>query len=213
VLLTAFLAVFAPAAQGIRKAISVQEADRLAYTLERELVTLRSSDGGDYQTGFEKAYEWIINSADASGALLIYQYRGNPGSLRSDGTMEPFTGKGVAGEDFIVQPVIRAKDSPELEADLKAIEGRVYTAQLTQLVFNGGQLVKGDPGKIVDPTPDDGDAAAGTGVDDYPEAVIAFSADFFAVPNASYSYISTKMDADTFADARPIFTRNLAVRR
>ena len=50
--------------------------------------------------------------------------------------MEPFSGRGVAGEDFIVQPVIRAKDSPELEADLKAIEGRVYTAKLTQLVFN-----------------------------------------------------------------------------
>lgn len=213
VLLTAFLAVFAPAAQGIRKAISVQEADRLAYTLERELVTLRSGESGEYQTGFEKAYEWIIDSNDVSNALLIYQYRGNPSSLRSDGTMEPYTGNGVAGQDFIVQPVVRAKDSPELEEDLRALEGRVYTVQMTQLVFNGGQLTLGTPGEIVDPSPGDGDAGGGTGVDGYPEAVIAFAAEFYAVPNSSFSYISTKMNAATFADANPIFTRNLAVRR
>ena len=213
VLLTAFLAVFAPAAQGIRKAISVQEADRLAYTLERELVTLRSGDSDDYKTGFEKAYEWIIDSNDSSKALLIYQYRGDPNSLRSDGTMEPYTGSGVAGQDFIVQPVVRPKDSSELEDDLKAIEGRVYTVQMTQLVFNGGQLAKGTPGEIVDPSPGDGDSGGGSGVDGYPEAVIAFAAEFYAVPNSSYSYITTKMNAATFANAKPIFTRNLAVRR
>ncbi|MBK1826969.1 type IV pilus modification PilV family protein [Haloferula rosea] len=213
VLLTAFLAVFAPAAQGIRKAISVQEADRLAYTLERELVTLRSGDSDDYKTGFEKAYEWIIDSNDSSKALLIYQYRGDPNSLRSDGTMEPYTGNGVAGQDFIVQPVVRPKDSTELEDDLKAIEGRVYTVQMTQLVFNGGQLAKGTAGEIVDPTPGDGDSGGGSGVDGYPEAVIAFAAEFYAVPNSSYSYITTKINAATFANAKPIFTRNLAVRR
>lgn len=213
VLLTAFLAVFAPAAQGIRKAISVQEADRLAYTLERELVTLRSGDGDEYGTGFEKAYDWIIDSDNADRALLIYQYRGDPNQIRTDGTMEPYTGTGVAGQDFVVQPVVRTKDSSLLEEDLRAIEGRVYTAQLTQLVFNGGELVKGDPGKIVDPTPDDGDAAGGTGVDSYPEAVIAFAAEFYVVPNASYKFISTKMNDATFNDAKPVFTRNLAVRR
>ena len=39
VLLTGFMIVFAPAAAGIRKSINVQEADRLASTLEQELVT------------------------------------------------------------------------------------------------------------------------------------------------------------------------------
>lgn len=214
VLLTAFLAVFAPAAQGIRKAISVQEADRLAYTLERELVTLRSGDGDQYGTGFEKAYDWIIDSANADSALLIYQYRGDPDSLRPDGTMEPYLGTGVAGEDFVVQPVVRAKDSSLLEDDLKAIEGRVYYARLTQLVFDEGQLVKGDPGTIVDPTPDDDDAGdGGAGVDGYPEAVIAFAAEFYVVPNASFRYISNSMSDETFVNAKPVFTRNLAVRR
>jgi prepilin-type N-terminal cleavage/methylation domain-containing protein len=58
-LLTAFLAVFGPATTGLRKAISVQEADRLAAALERELVTLRPGTSSDYKTGFDKAYQWI----------------------------------------------------------------------------------------------------------------------------------------------------------
>ena len=33
-LLTGFLAVFAPATAGIRKAVSIQEADRLAFALQ-----------------------------------------------------------------------------------------------------------------------------------------------------------------------------------
>ena len=44
VLLTGFMIVFAPAAAGIRKSINVQEADRLASSLEQELVTLRTGD-------------------------------------------------------------------------------------------------------------------------------------------------------------------------
>ncbi|BCX49207.1 hypothetical protein HAHE_31150 [Haloferula helveola] len=210
-LLTAFLAVFAPAAQGIRKAISVQEADRLAYALERELVTLRSDDTDDFDTGFEKAYQWIEESADSSKALLIYQYRGNPGSIRSDGTMEPYKGDGVAGQDFIVQPVVRRRDSAELQEDLKALEGRVFTARLTQLVFDGGELRKGTAGTISDPTPGDGDTASGAGADGYPEAYIAFAAEFFSVPNSSYTYIRDRLDLDQLEN--PIFTRNLAVRR
>lgn len=214
VLLTAFLAVFTPAAQGIRKAISAQEADRLAFTLERELVTLRQQDE-DYATGFDKAYDWIEASNNSQNALLIYQYRGNPSSLRADGTMEPYTRSGgVAGTDFIVQPVVRRKDATEaLEEDLKALEGRVYTVKMTQLVFNeSGELVRGTPGTITDPTPqEDGGAAGGTGADGYPEAYIAFSAEFYQVPNSTYSYIQSKLDLATLEN--PIFTRNLAVRR
>jgi len=36
VLLTAFMAVFGPATRGVRRSINVQEADRLAATLEKE---------------------------------------------------------------------------------------------------------------------------------------------------------------------------------
>ncbi len=208
VLLTAFLAVFTPAAQGIRKAISAQEADRLAFTLERELVTLRDSDS-DFATGFDKAYEWIASSNNSAEALLIYQYRGNPSQIRSDGTMEPYTDiDGVAGSDFVVQPVVRRKNAGAVvEEDLKALEGRVYTVKLTQLVFKNGQLERGTEGKIDDPV---GDTTV-SGPDDYPEAYIAFAAEFYLVPNASYAYIQNRLNLDELKN--PIFTRNLAVRR
>lgn len=210
VLLTAFLAVFGPAAQGIRKAISVQDADRLAYALENELVTLRSGSGDTYTTGFEKAYEWILNSAESP--LLIYQYKGDPKSIREDGTMEPFTdASGTAGEDFVIQPVVRQVDSPELEQELKALQGRIFTAKLTQLIFDGQSWVMGTAGEIVDPTPNDSDTTSGSGVESYPEAVIAFSAEFYGVPNSSYQYIQSKLDVNNLKN--PIFVRNLAVRR
>ncbi|MCU0795255.1 MAG: prepilin-type N-terminal cleavage/methylation domain-containing protein [Akkermansiaceae bacterium] len=214
VLLTAFLAVFGPAAQGIRKAISVQEADRLAFTLEKELVTLRStgsSGSSNFDTGFDKAYDWILSSHNSNLAILIYQYRGNPDTIRTDGTIEPFTGEGVAGQDFIVQPVVRRKDDPNLAEDLKALEGRVYTVKLTQLVLNGGTWKKGTAGTITDPTPGDGDSATGTGASAYPEATIAFAADFFALPNTSPQYIQNKLDTTKLVT--PMFSRNLAVRR
>ncbi|MCU0752004.1 MAG: type II secretion system GspH family protein, partial [Akkermansiaceae bacterium] len=75
VLLTGFMIVFAPAAAGIRKSINVQEADRLATTLEQELVTFRTGDPGG--NGFGKAFTWIKDSNNANTALLIYQYRGS----------------------------------------------------------------------------------------------------------------------------------------
>lgn len=216
VLLTAFMAVFAPAADGIRRAISAQEADRLAYTLEKELVTLRDdgAGAGEYATGFEKAYEWIEESGADEDPLFLYQYRGNPDQLRQDGTMVPHRPQGdelgVAGEDFIVQSMLRRRSDRLLEEDLAALEGRVYLARLTQLVFSSGELILGTPGKIDDPTPNDGDGGV-TDAESYPEAVIAFAAEFFQVPNTSADYIR-----DTFDPARlkrPLFTRNLAVRR
>lgn len=213
VLLTAFLAVFGPAAQNIRRAISVQEADRLAYTLESELVTLRKGEESDYSTGFHKAFDWIQEATDDGEPILIYQYRGDISRTRSDGTAEPYSNPdGVAGQQFVVQPMVRKRDDPELEADLRALEGRVYTVKLTQLVFNGGALELGSPGKIEDPTPGDGDTGGGgSGADGYPEAVIAFAAEFFIVPNTAPKYIQDKLDLGDLKT--PVFTRNLAVRR
>src|SRR6186997_3210493 len=73
VLLTGFMVVFTPAAEGIRKSINVQQADRLASALEQELVTLHDKS---YPTGFDKSYEWIKDSDKAASALMVYQYRG-----------------------------------------------------------------------------------------------------------------------------------------
>ncbi|RYD63664.1 MAG: prepilin-type N-terminal cleavage/methylation domain-containing protein [Verrucomicrobiaceae bacterium] len=214
-LLTAFLAVFGPATTGLRRAISVQEADRLSAALERELVTLRpSASGQSFTTGFDKAYEWIQQSPDKGSEIMLYQYRGDPSQLRSDGTMEPYTKNGgVAGKDFIVQPAVRQRSDDELMEDLKAIDGRIFAVKLTQLVFSSGQLTRGTAGEITDPTPDDGDSASGTGSNSYPEAVIAFAAEFYIVPNSSPEYVKPDGKFNLANMTKPVFTRNLAVRR
>lgn len=216
VLLTGFMIVFAPAAAGIRKAINVQEADRLASTLEQELVTLRTGD--PEKTGFEKAYNRILNSnrADSpSDALLVYQYRGNPTSTpRPDGTLEPVAtvSDKMPGKDYIVQTMVRRKNDSNFTTDLPAIEGGIYLVKCTQLVFQGGELILGKPGEIVDPK---GAGGSGTGADGYPEAVIAFAADFYTLPAKAPGFFASGGKFDTiFKNAKkPVFTRNLAVRR
>jgi prepilin-type N-terminal cleavage/methylation domain-containing protein len=69
VLLTGFLIVFIPAADGIKKSISIQEADRLVAVLEQELVSSRPGEtpsNADAATGFEKAL-WRIR--DSTGPI------------------------------------------------------------------------------------------------------------------------------------------------
>jgi prepilin-type N-terminal cleavage/methylation domain-containing protein len=214
-LLTAFLAVFGPATTGLRKAISVQEADRLAAALERELVTLRPGTSSDYKTGFDKAYQWIDeSSSDASTSIFLYQYRGKPDEIRSDGSMEPYTaGGGVAGKDFIVQPSVRMRDDPLFLEDMDALDGRIFTAKLTQLEFNNGQLTKREEGGI-NPDPNGtNESLGGTGSDAYVEAVIAFAAEFFIVPNSDPNYVKPGGKFNPENLGKPVFTRNLAVRR
>ena len=219
VLLTGFMVVFAPAAEGIRKSINVQQADRLASTLEQELVTLREGEEStDIKTGFDKAYMRIKESNNVGKALLVYQYRGKVSDLRSDGTPEPepqIDGK-LPGKDYVVVSMMRTKDDPLFNStsngDITAIEGGIYLVKCTQLVFNGGELTLGKPGEIKDPKGIDNSA---TSPDTYPEAVIAFAADFHIMPSKAASYYNSGGGFDKkFTSVRnPVFTRNLAVRR
>lgn len=213
VLLTAFMSVFGPAAQGIKKAISVQEADRLTATVEKELVTVRSGGTDSFDTGFDKAYDWIENSNNAQDALLVYQYRGSlSGGTRSDGTMNPYqTSGGVAGQDYVVVPMVRRKGDSLLAEDLEALEGRVYLVRLTQLIFSGGTWEMGTPGSIT-PPPNSSGGGGGSGPDGYPEAVIPCVAEFFSTPNSSLEYLtSARLNPANMKS--PMFTRNIAVRR
>lgn len=213
VLLTGFIAVFAPAAEGIRKSINVQDADRLASTLEKELVTLRTGQGSaSIKTGFDKSFEWIGKSNTDAEAIFVYQYRGNTSSLRSDGTANPVTSSnGTPGEAYIVQPMARRKSDPLLVADLAALEGNIFVVKCTQLVFKAGELQNGTAGQIVDPKNTATVAATSAA---YPEAVIAFSAEFYSLPSRTVSYISSATFNTRFPTLKnPVFTRNLAVRR
>ena len=208
VLLTGFVLVFAPAAAGIKKSINVQEADRLASTLEQELVTSR---GTEPTPGFSKAFQWIKESNAVGNALLVYQYRGSLSSLRSDGTPDPVAdvANKIAGKDFTVLSMVRRKSDAKFLDDLAAVEGAVYVVKCTQLVFQSGELKPGASGAIRDPK---GTAVSQT-ADDYPEAVIAFSAEFHALQGKTPGYFGTPFTQRFTQLKTPVFTRNLAVRR
>ena len=210
VLLTGFMIVFAPAAAGIKKAISAEEADRLASTLEQELVTSR---GGDPTPGFNKAFKFIQESDSANTALFVYQYRGSLSQTRTeDGTPEPVADASTKrpGVDYAVISMVRRKSDNLFTEDMKAAEGGVYLAKCKQLVFKNGQLEAGTAGQITDPK---NPGAAVSSVNDYPEAVIAFSAEFYSLPAKRSGYFTSAFQANFSKFKNPVFTRNLAVRR
>jgi prepilin-type N-terminal cleavage/methylation domain-containing protein len=213
VLLTVFMYVFGPAMLGIRRSINIQEADRLASTLERELATLRTGQQSkDVITGFDKSFQWIKQSSDPSNALFVYQYRGDPSKHRADSTLEPMTKYGgVAGKDYIVQPMLRRLSDPLFVKDLASLEGSVLLVKATQLIFDKGKgMIEGSQGEIKDPQ--DGTAVASP--DNYGEAVIAFAAKFYSMPTNSETYFTGDAFKQRFRNLKePIFTRNLAVRR
>jgi len=228
VLLTGFIAVFTPAAQGIRRSISSQQADRLTSTLETELVTLRTGQLTPAPaTGFEKGFTWLKEGQTATKAIFVYQYRGNPAAtLRADGTMPPVIGiTGQPGKDYIIQSMARrvgemdnGKDS--LEEDLKALEGAIFFVKPTQLVFSANEMVLNNDdlqSGALKPIAHINSSGVLEKVDTsalYNEAVIAFSAEFHGVPTKAYSYLTGTAFATRFATAKnPVFTRNLAIRR
>ena len=220
VLLTGFMVVFAPAADGIRKSINVQQADRMASAVEQELVTPRVGQEGysplqepsTFRTGFDKAFFWVRNSNSVKVPIFAYQYRGKIGSYRTDGTPTPEPAlSGKPGENYVVVPMVRRLDETEFTDDLGALEGAVYLVKATQLVFDGGQLKPGTAGRILDPKDK---AKEFSSSDPYPEAVIAFSADFFLMPSKSDAYFKSDAFKTKFPNFKnPVFTRNLAVRR
>ena len=94
VMISSFMVVFGPSIKGIDKSLSAKEADRLTNALELELNVLRNGERNDRYstnaTSFEKAFLWIKRSTkNAISQCLIYQYRGNPNSVRTDGTLNP----------------------------------------------------------------------------------------------------------------------------
>lgn len=215
VLLSGFVVVFAPAAQGVRNSISSQQADRLATTFEQELSTLRPGEASaDIVTGFDKAFDRISTSNNVGDALMAYQYRARVGSLRSDQSPTPVTNtKGLLpGEDYIVVPMVRKRSDAQFTEDLPAVEGPVYLVKCTQLILKDLELTAGKPGEITDPKGED--EGSFSLAKDYPEAVLAFSADFYIMPTKTPSYFSGGAFTAKFSQLKnPVFSRNLAVRR
>ena len=218
VLLTGFIVVFTPAADGIRKSINIQQADRLASTLEQELVTLRQGEAtAVIKTGFDKAFDRIKNSNTAATGLVVYQYRAQRNSLRDDGTPTPLADSDnktkIPGENYTVVSVMRAlSDTVNFQADLSAIEGSIYLVKCKQLVFANGQLSPStNANEIRDPTGVTSTPFATAAT--YPEAVIAFTADFYMMPAKTAGYFTGTLPSKFAGLIKPVFSRNLAVRR
>ena len=219
VMISSFMIVFGPAAQGINKSLSAKEASRFSTALEHELSVLRSGEG--YSTVFEKAFEWIRNSnvtapTSDQRPVLIYQYRGNPGSVRPDGTLDPYTGSGtVAGVDFVIQTSVRRLDDTFHQAEIQAelapgvLVGKVYYAKMTQMIYNtSGEMVLGTAGEIKDLHPTN---TTRTSASAYTDVVIPFRTEFYVLPNVLYSYINATWSPA--APGRLLFTKNMAVNR
>ena len=237
IMITAFLAAFGPAVKGVRKSISAKEASRLASTLEYEMSVLRqneqssgtAAEPGKYRTAFEKGFNWIKDSNGTSNddLVLIYQYKGDPSSPRTDGsgTLNPIStnkvSESIPGVDFVLQSVVRRlRDSDaEVRAELVPgiVEGRVFVVRMTQLIYDAdGELVESKkPEEILDPH----GSNATTTYENYPEAVIAFRARYYVLKSSLYQYVKNVPLRDVGSDGTPralgkaIFTRNMAIRR
>lgn len=213
VMITGFMAVFGPAARTIKKTLSTDEASRLQATLELELRTVREGrERRRYQGDpFQKAIDWIAQSEQQGETIIIYKYRAIPGQFRNDGTLAPADRTlAISGRDFLVQPMVRRLSDPLFEEDLQAVEGRIFFVKLRQLVYEGqGLRVTDEPGTIVDPNVPGQDFAQNP--QSYPEAVIAFEAEYYSLPTKTFAYLTNAFDPANFT--RPIFSRNLVVRR
>ncbi len=223
VLLSGFMVVFTPAAEGIRKSINVQQADRLVSVLEEELVSGRSTKAGN--TPFDTALNRIKESSEWDNAIFVYQYRGAISSFRSDMSNIPLasTKDKLVGKDYIVIPMMRRVTESEFLEDLKAIEGSLFLVKCKQLYFKGGALVVDD--RLGDATGKKELLDPKTGLEwknssTFPEAVIPFAAEFYFVPTNSGAYFSSSKGKATAAFTAkfkalktPVFTRNIAVRR
>ncbi len=224
VLLTGFIVVFGPAAQSIKRSINAQMADNLVGALERDLVTVRPDDDDDYfkdKPGFSKGFDYIKESDKEATALVVYQYRGSTSDTRGDGTPDPVekpTDDEAPGKDYVVTTIMRRIDPNNLEdvfiKDLGALEGPVFLVKTTQLVFDGGELKLGEPGKIKHLPDGSTSLQVASDTDAYSEAVIAFSADFYDLPGRNEAFFTGDGFGKAFNKAgKPLFSRNLAIRR
>lgn len=217
ILLTTFLAVFGPATSGIRRAVSVEDADRLATTLERELSILNKNEESDYNTAFEKAFEWIAGSSDLQNAVILFNYRGDPSQIQ-DGSPEPYlSDNGLPGQDYILTSTIGrlGTDNSELQQKMEAIDGRSFVVKMRQLIRNDDGSLSPEDSSDGSLTSFDGNST--NNPDEFEDAVIAFQAEFYLMPANSYQYATQNMSKGG-SDyektlGQPLFTRNMAVRR
>lgn len=229
VMISSFLVVFGPAIKGIDKSLSAKEAERLTGALELELTTLKNDD--IYSSALEKTYWWIrLGHTDTGSLVLVYQYRGDPNSVRTDGTLNPYpynaANPGIPGVNYVIQTSVRrlndAVDNSKIQAELApgVLEGKVYYVKLCQLRTNadGGLEMPGNPWHVYNA----GGSSYTGDFSQFVDPVLAFRALFYEVKPALWSYIngaafSVADDNDVGLDpdalGNPVITKNMAVIR
>jgi type II secretory pathway pseudopilin PulG len=238
VMISSFMVVFGPAIQGIDKSLSAKEADRLASALEHELSVVRAGENDNdpltldkFATSFEKAFLWIKRgNLDDKNPVLIYQYRGDPATVRPDGTLAPYTlamaetyksnnddEPPSPGKQYVIQTSVRrlndAFHTAKIQAELApgVLEGKVYYVRMTQLRYNTtGELVDTTaPNNITQLYPPHANTA--TPASYIYDAVLPFKASFHEVKPVLWSYVNNTWSVNNRGDA--VFTRNMAVTR
>lgn len=219
VMISSFVVVFGPAMKGINKSLSSKDADRLTNALELELGVLRN--GETYATTFDKSFLWIQQSTQTSqNPVLVYQYRGNPDSVRTDGTLNPYpynaTNPGIPGKDYVIQTSVRrlkdAFHTSKIQAELApgVLEGKVYYVKMTQLIYNAsGEMVLGTPGTIKDLQPPNTVRASSAA---YTDAVLPFRAEFYEVKPPLWSFVNSSWTVPAASEI-PVLIKNMAVMR
>lgn len=197
-LLTTFLGVFGPAQQNITRALSSKDANRMKDALINEMSILRASDTS-YNSSFDKAFKMLERSHDSRQAVLMYQYKAKPEDDDNDGILPAFAGTGgIQGRDYIIQTAVRSVgvDDVKLQSELAAesVDGSVFVVRMTQLVRDPSSsdtnliLSPRDTSGITDPNNPGPDITA---AENYPDAVIAFRAEFFRLKSNNFNYITS----------------------
>lgn len=227
ILLAIFIAMFIPAKQMVRAALTRQESERIEHALRTELSMLHpheqalgdtaKSSFGNYVNAFDKAYYWMQRTKSPSTAIVLYTYRADLNrKQRADGTFPPASGdKSVPGQNSVVTTTACLMNDPVRKNDLRHAVGPVFVVRMTQLLpqANGTFKLAREPGTISSPkghpvtSPD-------RYFSDQPEnpwgANVMYRADFYLMnpPNAD------RYKKRTWAQlGQPVFSRNLSFRR
>ncbi len=227
ILLAIFIAMFIPAKQMVRAALTRQESERIENALRTELAMLHpheqalvgtaKSTFGNYVNAFDKAYYWMQRTKSPSTAIVLYTYRADLNrAQRADGSFPPASGdKSVPGMNSVVTSTACLMNDPVRKNDLRHAVGPVFLVRMTQLLpqADGSYKLSREPGVISSPkghkieSPD-------RFFSDQPEnpwgANVMYRADFYLMnpPNAD------RYKKKTWAQlGQPVFSRNLSFRR
>ncbi len=221
VLISIFLTVFVPARGMVQKALTRQEAERIAGVLRAEMATLRPDEhakGGKsspnaYMTPFDKGFYWLKRSARPSSSIIIFSYRADLSKgVREDGTYPPIpASKSIPGKNTEMVTIACPMDDRLHRKDIKDAVGPVFIVKMSQLIPNGkgGFSVSKSPGSIQGgSTPETYYSSAKAKIA-YGGAIF-YRADFYLMYPPNPERYRTKSWKKL---GRPLFSSNLSFRR